>query len=354
MNSLHIGIIGMGRIGRIHADNLLRMPRVRLAAVSDLYADEALSQWATERGVPVVTKRGEDLLEDPDIHAVFICSHTDTHVPLIIAAAKAGKHIFCEKPISLDPARTKEALDAVREAGVKLQVGFNRRFDHNFERVRELVLEGRIGEPHLVKITSRDPSPPPEDYIAKSGGIFIDMTIHDFDMARFLIGRDIEEVYAHGSVLVDPAFARYGDLDTAVVTLKFAGGALGVIDNSRRAVYGYDQRVEVFGSEGSVTVANDHPNTAEISTSDSVSHDKPLHFFLERYNEAYIREVRRFAESLLDGAGVPVDGFDGLQAELAALAAKWSVRLGRGVKLAELDDSDRLAAEARNKEATLA
>ncbi|MBB6672459.1 inositol 2-dehydrogenase [Cohnella nanjingensis] len=354
MDPLNIGIIGMGRIGKIHADNLLRMPRVKLAAVSDLYADEALAQWAAERGVPVATRRSEDLLEDPDIQAVFICSHTDSHVPLIVAAAKAGKHIFCEKPISLDPARTKEALDAVREAGVKLQIGFNRRFDHNFERVRELVRAGRIGEPHLVKITSRDPSPPPEDYIAKSGGIFIDMTIHDFDMARYLIGGDIEEVYARGSVLVDPAFARYGDLDTAVITLKFAGGALGVIDNSRRAVYGYDQRVEVFGSAGSATVENDHPNTAEISTAEGVTRDKPLHFFLERYNEAYVKETRQFAESLLDGADVPVDGNDGLQAELAALAAKWSVRLGRGVKLRELGDTERLTKEALDKEATLA
>jgi myo-inositol 2-dehydrogenase/D-chiro-inositol 1-dehydrogenase len=352
MNHLNIGIIGMGRIGKIHADNLLRMPQVRLKAVSDLYADEALERWAADRSIPLVTRDSADLLADPDIHAVFICSFTDSHVPIIVAAARAGKHIFCEKPISLDADKTKQALIAVQEAGVKLQIGFNRRFDHNFMRVRELVREGKIGEPHIVKITSRDPNPPHEEYISKSGGIFIDMTIHDFDMARYLVGSEVEEVYARGAVLVNPVFDKYEDVDTAVVTLKFANGALGVIDNSRQALYGYDQRVEVFGSKGSVTVQNDHPNSAEISTADGISRDKPLHFFLERYNDAYIEETRQFAESLLHGADIPVNGNDGLQAELIALAAKWSVKLGRAVKLSELEIQETLATEAEGKAAT--
>ena len=349
MDILTVGIIGMGRIGKIHADNLLHMQKVRIKAVTDLYADEALESWAADRNIPVVTRNSADVLGDPDIQAVFICSHTDSHVPLFVAAARAGKHIFCEKPISLDADKTKEALEAVTQAGVKLQIGFNRRFDHNFSRVRELVRQGKIGDPHIVKITSRDPSPPHEDYIGKSGGIFIDMTIHDFDMARFLIGSDVVEVHARGAVLVSPVFEKYGDIDTAVVTLQFANGALGVIDNSRQAIYGYDQRVEVFGSKGSVNVQNDHPNSAEISTEEGVSRDKPLYFFLERYKEAYIEETRQFIESLLHGAAISVDGNDGLQAELIALAAKWSTRLGRSVRLDELELPEALAKEWEGK-----
>ena len=331
------GIIGMGRIGKIHAENLLRLPQVYLKAVADLFADESLEEWASARGISMVTRDSSVLLRDPDIQAVFICSLTDSHVPLIVEAAQAGKHIFCEKPVSLDATQTRKALAAVQEAGVMLQIGFNRRFDHNFRRIHERVREGAIGDPHLIKITSRDPSPPHEEYIGKSGGIFIDMTIHDFDMARFLAGCDVEEVYALGAVLVDPVFGKYGDMDTAVVTLKFANGALGLIDNSRKAAYGYDQRVEVFGSLGAVSVQNDYPNTMEISTAEGVMRDKPLHFFLERYNDAYIMETRQFVESLLAGSDVPVNGQDGLQAELIALAARWSLKLGRAVKLSELD-----------------
>ncbi|WP_054954879.1 inositol 2-dehydrogenase [Paenibacillus dakarensis] len=337
MDKLIFGIIGMGRIGKIHAENLLRLPQVELKAVADLYADKSLQDWASARGISTVTRDSADLLGDPDIQAVFICSLTDSHVPLIVQAAQAGKHIFCEKPISLDREQTQIALAAVQEAGVSLQIGFNRRFDHNFRCLQERIKEGAVGDLHLIKITSRDPSPPHEEYIGKSGGIFIDMTIHDFDMARFLADCDVEEVYAQGAVLVDPVFAKYGDVDTAVVTLKFANGALGVIDNSRKAAYGYDQRVEAFGSLGSISVQNDYPNTLEISTAEGVMRDKPLHFFLERYNEAYILETKQFAQSLLAGSEVPVNGQDGLQAELMALAARWSLKLGRPVKLSELD-----------------
>lgn len=335
MSTIRIGIIGVGRIGKIHADNLLCLPGVRIAAVSDLFAGPALQQWAAERGIDSVEASGDELLARPDIDAVFICSSTDTHVPLIRRAAQAGKHIFCEKPLSMDIARTEEAIEAVREAGVKLQVGFNRRFDHNFRRVREHVQAGAIGAVHMVKITSRDPSPPAADYVKVSGGLFMDMMIHDFDMARFLVGSEVEEVYARGSVLIDPMFAEHGDVDTAVATLRFANGALGVIDNSRQAAYGYDQRVEVFGSKGCVSVANDHPNTAEVSTAEGVLRDKPLPFFLERYNEAYIEETRRFIDCIRHDKPLPVTGHDGLQAERIALAAKLSARLERPVKLTE-------------------
>ncbi|MCZ8511078.1 inositol 2-dehydrogenase [Paenibacillus filicis] len=337
MKKIRIGIIGAGRIGKIHADNLRRHPQAEIAAVSDLFAGPELEAWAAARGIGTVTKDSMELITNPDIDAVFICSSTDTHVPLIIEAAKAGKHIFCEKPVSMELDRTEEALEAVRAAGVKLQVGFNRRFDHNFKRVREHVLGGTIGEPHIVKITSRDPNPPHDDYIPRSGGMFMDMMIHDFDMARYLCGSEVEEVYTQGAVLINPVFAQYGDVDTAVVTLRFKNGALGVIDNSRQAVYGYDQRVEVFGSKGSAAVTNDHPNTAEISTAEGLFRDKPLHFFLERYNEAYIEETHMFIDSLVNDKPVPVDGNDGYQAERIALAALLSLRLGRPVKIDEAD-----------------
>jgi myo-inositol 2-dehydrogenase/D-chiro-inositol 1-dehydrogenase len=274
-------------------------------------------------------------MDNPDIDAVFICSSTDTHVSLIKQAAQAGKHIFCEKPISMDITQTEEALEAVRQAGVKLQVGFNRRFDHNFKRVREHVQGGTIGEPHIIKITSRDPNPPHPDYIKVSGGIFMDMMIHDFDMARFLSGSEVEEVHAMGNVLINPVFTEHGDVDTAIVTLRFTNGALGVIDNSRQAVYGYDQRVEVFGSKGSTTAANDHPNTAEVSTVEGISRDKPLYFFLERYNAAYVEETTIFIDCIVNDKPLSVEGNDGLQAERIALAAKLSSQLGRPVKVSE-------------------
>lgn len=330
-----IGIIGTGRIGKIHADNLLRLPQVEIAAVSDLFADPELMEWAAQRGIGKVTRDSSEILNDPAVDAVFICSSTDTHVPLIKQAAKAGKHVFCEKPLSMDIDRTEEAVRAAAEAGIKLQIGFNRRFDHNFKRVREHVLIGSVGTPHIVKITSRDPNPPHEDYIRVSGGIFMDMMIHDFDLARFLTGSEVTEVYAQGSVLIDPVFGKYGDVDTAIVTLRFDNGAIGVIDNSRQAVYGYDQRVEVFGSKGSVAVHNDHPNTAEVSTAEGILRDKPLHFFLERYNEAYIQETQQFIACIAKGLPLPVTGDDGVKAERIALAAKLSCRLGRPVQISE-------------------
>lgn len=335
MKKVKIGIIGAGRIGKIHTDNLLRLPATEIVAVSDLFAGPELQAWASERGIAIVTTDSNEVIANPEIDAIFICSSTDTHVPLIKQAAEEGKHIFCEKPVSMDIRQTEEALEAVRKAGVKLQIGFNRRFDHNFKRVREHVQGGLIGEPHIVKITSRDPNPPHPDYIKVSGGIFMDMMIHDFDMARFLSGSEVEEVHAIGNVLINPVFAEYGDVDTAIVTLRFANGALGVIDNSRQAVYGYDQRVEVFGSKGSTAATNDHPTTVEISTADGITRDKPLHFFLERYNAAYVEETQMFIDCIVNDKPLPVEGNDGLQAERIALVAKLSSQLGRPVKVSE-------------------
>jgi len=255
---------------------------------------------------------------------------------MIIAAAAAKKHIFCEKPIDLDIPKVKTALEAVKKAGVKLQIGFNRRFDHNFARIRQYTLDGEIGNVQIVRISSRDPAPPPPAYVAVSGGIFIDMMIHDFDMARFQAGSGITEVYASGAVLVDPEIGKAGDVDTAIVSLKFANGAIGVIDNSRKAVYGYDQRVEVFGSKGAASAENDTPNTVKLSNEKSVSGEKPLYFFLERYKQAFIDEMVSFIDAVQNNKPVAVSGEDGLENMYAALAAGKSLKEGRPVKIDEV------------------
>ncbi|WIV21242.1 inositol 2-dehydrogenase [Paenibacillus polygoni] len=336
MDSVKIGIIGGGRIGKIHADHVRRLPNVEIVGIADLFGGEPLAAWCYERGIPYYPSDGDNFISNPDIDAIFICSPTDTHVSLIRKAVKAGKHIFCEKPVSQLLLETEKAMEEVSQANIKFQVGFNRRFDHNFLRLREHVQQGTIGEPHIIKITSRDPNPPHLDYIRSSGGIYMDMMIHDFDMARYVSGSEVESIYAQGNVLINPAFRECGDVDTAIVTLRFENGALGVIDNSRQAVYGYDQRVEVFGSKGSVAVTNDHPNTAIISTAEGVMSDKPLHFFLERYEKAYELEVRMFIDSIIQDTPVTVNGYDGLQAERIAYAAKCSARLGRPVRMDEI------------------
>ncbi len=336
MKTLNIGVIGAGRIGKLHAENLAAMKSARLHVVSDLNLREQ-EGWLRDIGGPKSTTRYEDVLSDPEVEAVFICSSTDTHVEMIEKAARAGKHMFCEKPVSLDVKETKRVLDVVRDAGVLLQTGFNRRFDANFRKVRELVSGGSLGEPHVVRITSRDPGPPPYDYIRVSGGLLFDMAIHDFDMARYLSGSEVVEVYAKGAVLVDPKIGELGDIDTAVTTLTFENGAIGTIDNSRKAAYGYDQRVEVLGSKGMVTVRNDFEHSAEWSTAEGVFGDKPKHFFLERYQQAYKAETEAFVRAVLEGKPVPVDGNDALQAERIACAAKRSLVEGRPVKLAEIE-----------------
>jgi len=330
---IKLGIIGAGRIGKLHAENVLfNINYVEVKAIADIYADK-IKDWAYGLGIKNVYTDYKEILKDPEIDAVMICSSTDTHSQITIEAANAGKHIFCEKPIDFDLDRIHQALDAVKKAGVKFQVGFNRRFDHNFKKVRELVREGKIGEPHIIKITSRDPQPPPIEYVKVSGGIFLDMTIHDFDMARYLSGSEVVEVYTNAAVLVDPAIGEAGDVDTAIITLKFANGAIGVIDNSRRAAYGYDQRVEVFGSKGCVTVSNDTPSSAVLSTEEGVFSDKPKYFFLERYKDSFVEEVKEFFDSILNNKETPVTGIDGLKPVLIGLAAKKSYETGKPVKV---------------------
>jgi myo-inositol 2-dehydrogenase/D-chiro-inositol 1-dehydrogenase len=334
---INVGIIGAGRIGRVHAENLAyRIPEANVVAIADIFVESA-EKCAADFNIPSAFKDHQAIMEDDEIEAVVICSSTDTHAQFIGEAAAAGKHIFCEKPIDFDLKRIDRALEAVSQAGIKLQIGFNRRFDPSFKRVRDAVAEGKIGIPHILHIFSRDPAPPPIEYIQVSGGIFLDMTIHDFDMARYLIGSEVEEVYATGGVMIDPRIGQAGDIDTALVSLRYAQGTVGSIDNSRQAVYGYDQRVEVFGSEGSMIVANRTPDNAIYSNADGVHGAKPLYFFIERYTDAYIAEMREFITCILEDKMPSVTGIDGRIPVVMGLAAWKSYRENRPVKLSEID-----------------
>ncbi|MDR0357145.1 MAG: inositol 2-dehydrogenase [Clostridiales Family XIII bacterium] len=336
-NQLRIGLLGLGRIGKLHAANIAAFAdKAVVAAAADPLADGDIARFADGLGISDLSKDPYDVINNPDVDALFICSSTATHAEFIIAGAKAGKHIFCEKPIHTDPAKIREALDTVKECGVKLQVGFVRRFDHNHKKVRDVVASGRLGAPHTVKVTSRDPDIAPLSYLETSGGIFMDMTIHDFDMVRYLVGSEATEVTAYGSVLINPEIKAFGDADTVVVAMKFENGALGVIDNSRRAPYGYDQRTEVLCEKGCVRAENDLNDTATISTVEGVEAAKPTWFFLERYNQAFIDETLAFTDAVLNDKDTPVTGEDGLQPVYMALAAEKSMREGRPVKLSEV------------------
>jgi myo-inositol 2-dehydrogenase/D-chiro-inositol 1-dehydrogenase len=270
---------------------------------------------------------------------VAVCSSTDTHAKIIAEAARARKHIFCEKPIALDLENIDAALQAVKKSGVKLQIGFNRRFDPNFRKIRSLVAEGKIGTPHIIRITSRDPAPPPISYIKVSGGMFLDMTIHDFDMARYLIGSEVEEVCTAAAVMIDPAIGEAGDVDTAIITLRFTNGAMGTIDNSRKAVYGYDQRVEVFGSNGMILAQNNTSDQDVYFNADGVHSARPLYFFLERYRQSYIAEMTEFVQCIREDTSPPVTGLDGRIPVVIGMAAKKSYLEHRPVRLSEITAS---------------
>jgi myo-inositol 2-dehydrogenase / D-chiro-inositol 1-dehydrogenase len=334
---IRFGVIGAGRIGKIHAENLaLRIPGATVVAIADPLITEA---QATADKLQIAKVYGDcsAIMQDPDIDAVAICSSTDSHARLIVEAAKNGKHIFCEKPIAYDLSKIDEALQAVEDAGVTLQIGFNRRFDPNFRTVRERVQRGDVGDPHIVRITSRDPAPPPVEYVKVSGGMFFDMTIHDFDMARYLTGSEVEEVYTAAGVLVDPGIGEAGDVDTAIVTMKFANGAIVAIDNSRKAVYGYDQRVEVFGSGGMVAAFNETPDRTFYSNADGVHSAKPLYFFLERYMTSFIDEMKEFVDALCTGRTPSVTGIDGRIPVVIAMAATRSYKENRPIKICEIE-----------------
>ena len=334
---VNVGIIGAGRIGKVHVESICtQVPNAKVKMLADPFMTDATAEWAKNMGVEAVTKDYKEILADPDIDAVLICSSTDTHSPISVEAIKAGKHVFCEKPIDHDVKKIQDVIDALKDSNVKYQVGFNRRFDHNFEAVQQAVAAGKVGDIHVIKVTSRDPEPPCAEYVKVSGGMFLDMTIHDFDMVRFLAGCNAEEVYVEAAVLVDPAIGEAGDVDTAVITLKMENGAIAVIDNSRKAVYGYDQRAEVFGSKGMVATGNDSASMVVISNENGVTGEKPLYFFLERYMAAYAKEVKCFIKAIEEDTDTPLGVMDGLQPVLMGLAAKKSLEEHRPVKISEI------------------
>lgn len=336
---LRIGIIGAGRIGKVHLESIsYHVKNAVVKAVADPFMNDETKAFIEGFGVENIYTDYHKILEDKDIDAVLVCSSTDTHASISIEAINAGKHVFCEKPVDHSTAKIREVADALSaHPGIKFQVGFNRRFDHNFAAIRKAYDNGRIGDAHILKITSRDPEPPNPKYIAVSGGIFLDMTIHDFDMAAFLTNADAEEVYVNSAVLVDPEIGKQGDVDTAIITMKMSNGALAVIDNSRRAAYGYDQRAELFGSKGMVATSNDTLSSAVVSDENGVTGEKPLFFFLERYMESFSEEMRQFVSACENDTEVPVGIHAGLQSVRVGLAAKKSVAEHRPVLVSEIE-----------------
>lgn len=331
--TVRFGLLGAGRIGKVHAKAIGSNAKAKLVAVADPMADAA-NAIATQYGAEVRTI--DTILASADIDAVVICTPTDTHADLIERFARAGKAIFCEKPVDLDIERVKACIRVVDETSATLMVGFNRRFDPHFQAVKEAITDGQIGDVEMVTIISRDPGAPPVDYIKRSGGIFRDMTIHDFDMARFLLGEEIDAVTAQASVLVDPAIGTAGDFDSVSVMLSTASGKHATISNSRRATYGYDQRIEVHGSKGAVAAENQRPVSIEIANASGYTRP-PLHdFFMTRYTEAYAREISSFIDSVESKSPASPSGTDGLIAIALADAALKSAGEGRTVKVSEI------------------
>jgi myo-inositol 2-dehydrogenase/D-chiro-inositol 1-dehydrogenase len=331
--TVRFALLGAGRIGRVHARAIAGNPDARLVAVADPVADAAAeiarASGAAIRDIAAVAASG-------DVDAVLICTPTDTHADLIERFARAGKAVFCEKPVDLSLPRVRACLDVVAAAQAPLMLGFNRRFDPDFRAVRAAIDDGRIGTVEMVTITSRDPGPPPADYIPRSGGIFRDMTIHDFDMARWLLREEPDTVLATAAVLTDPAIGRMGDFDSATVILRTPGGRQAVITNSRRAAYGYDQRIEVLGSLGAASADNMHRANVQVATAGGFHRPPLLDFFMTRYVAAYAAEIAAFVAALRSGAAMPVTGEDGYAALALAEAALKSVAERRAVAVAEV------------------
>jgi myo-inositol 2-dehydrogenase/D-chiro-inositol 1-dehydrogenase len=334
MKKVRMAVLGMGRQGQIHSKNVaFRIPEAELVCVSDVTMDRGRQVGID--GVELYDDYTKILARD-DVDALIIATSTDTHEEVIRNTAAAGKDMFCEKPIATTLEAIDDVLGIVEQAGVRFQVGFNRRFDPTFRRVREHVESGKVGKPFIVNITSRDPEPPSLEYLQVCGGIFFDTTVHDFDMARFVTGDEIVEVYATGNVLVDKRIGELGDLDTTMVALKFKGGAVGSINNSRRTGYSYDQRVEVFGSVGCAIAYNETPNRVELTDPEGTHRDVPLYFNIERYPEAFYGEVNAFVQAIVNDRPVPVTGRDGRIAVALSMAAKKSWQENRPVKLEEI------------------
>lgn len=339
----NVGIIGFGRIGKVHARSIQKFVKGAVVkSMCDPQLDDEKIKFANELGITNCFREYHEILNDPTIDIVLICSSTNTHAAISIEAAAAHKHIFCEKPIDSEINRIQAVIKAVEENHIKFQVGFNRRFDHNFKALRTAVLEGKIGDPHFISIVSRDPDAPNLDYVKVSGGMFLDMSIHDFDMARYLSNSEVVEVYAMGDALVNPLIKEAGDIDSAQITLRFANGAIGSINNSRKATYGYDQRAEVFGSKGSIQSQNDTENTSIFSGESGIIHQKPLHFFLERYMQSFTDEMNEFIEAVEKDTPTPVSVYDGLIPVVIAKAAMKSMKENRPVKIAEIVDQGSL------------
>ena len=335
MKQIKIGIIGIGRMGQIHLDNLMqKFSEVEVVAISDI--NEEARQWAEKYTISKFYSDYQDLISDQEVNTVVICSPTNQHAENIIAAAQAGKNIFCEKPMDLSIQTATKVLQIVEKAGVKFMLGFNRRFDPNFMKIKGLIEEGKVGDPQIVKITSRDPAPPPIDYIKSSGGMFLDMTIHDFDMARFMVSSKVISIFAVGRNLVDPNIGIAGDIDTAVVTITFDSGAIATIDNSRQAVYGYDQRLEVFGSEGMAGTENNKSDNHYYYNKKGQSESLPLHFFMDRYILSYFNEIKAFIDCIVHDEVPKVGGQDGLISLAMGWAANTSMQENRVVMLKEM------------------
>lgn len=332
---VNLAVIGTGRMGSVHVRNIVRqIPEANLVAVCDIRLEVAQAV-ADECGIPCVVKDYHELLTDKTIEAVLISTSTPTHAFIMKDVARAGKHIFCEKPLALDLKEIDEALAEVQKAGIKLQVGFNRRFDKSFQKVHDIVASGEIGRPCILRITNRDPDFPAMEFMRISGGMFLDMTIHDFDMARFQVG-EVDEVYATGSVLIKPELKEFDDIDTNVVTLRFSNGAVGTIDNSRKAVYGYDQRLEVFCSTGTAMADNESETTIKKGDQAGFHSARPPHFFMQRYAPCYVEEVHQFVECVRDDKPTPTTGEDGRAAVVLGYAAGKSLRENRPVKVREI------------------
>ncbi|MCX7301046.1 MAG: inositol 2-dehydrogenase [Rhodobacterales bacterium] len=331
--TIRFGVLGAGRIGRVHSKAIASTPGAKLQAIADPVA-KAAQDMADMYGCDIRTIKA--ILGSDDIDAVVICTPTDTHADLIEKFSRAGKAVFCEKPIDLSVARVIDCLKVVEETKGTLMVGFNRRFDPDFMAVKAAIDAGTIGKVEMVTISSRDPGAPPADYIKRSGGIFRDMTIHDFDMARWLLGEEVESVQAAASVLVDPAIGELGDFDSINVILRTATGKLAVITNSRRATYGYDQRIEVLGSKGAVSAENMREANIEIATAKGFTRPPLLNFFMSRYTAAYANEIAGFVAAVNNGTATPTTGEDGLRALALADAALKSVAEGRTIKVSEI------------------
>lgn len=331
MEKFVVGVVGAGRIGKLHINNIKNFPDIRVKVVADPFADQ-LQDWFQTSGAEKLVTDYNEIFEDEEVNVLFICSPTDTHLELIEKGVNHNMHVFCEKPISFSQEETRRVYELVKNSKSKVQIGFNRRFDSNFAKIKDYIEDGSIGETQIIKISSRDPQAPPLEYVERSGGLFFDMMIHDFDMARFL-GGDIQEVYAQGAALINPEITQYDDIDTAIVTLKFKNGAHGVIDNSRQAVYGYDQRAEAFGSKGQAVADNNTDTRVKLFTTDLVKEDNPQHFFLERYNEAYIKETKQFFEAIKNDQEVSPSFEDGMKAQNLAFAAAESLKSGKPIKM---------------------